>query len=132
MFILYTPSFHSVGNETLSVWTKGKIDIRARLAVPTYLLASRRDFQCLPTKVSLALGQCFKIHSSPQATLLTYKTFFDYFSPFHLHRSALNRTAADRARIPLKSHLISTPTNSHNFFILKHLKSLQHVSIQRS
>ena len=32
------------------------------------------------------------------------------------------------------NHLISTPTNAHTkiFFTLKHLKSLQHVSIIRS
>jgi hypothetical protein len=89
-----------VGNETLSLCTKRKIDISARLTVPTYLLALRRDFQRQPKKVSLALGQCAKIHSSPQATLLTYETFFDYFSAFLIHRSVLKRTAADRARIP--------------------------------
>jgi hypothetical protein len=71
-----------VGKEALPVCTKRNTDISARLAVPTYLLALRRDFQRLPTKVSLALGQCVKIHSSPQATLLTYEMFFDYFSGF--------------------------------------------------
>jgi hypothetical protein len=97
-----TPSFHSVGKETPSVCARRKIVIRARLAVPTYLLALRREFQRLPTKVSLALGQCFKIPPSPQATLLIYETFFDYFSVFLLHHSALKKNAADRARIPLK------------------------------
>jgi hypothetical protein len=53
-------------------------------------------------QASLALGQYVKIPSSPQATLLTYETFFDYFSAFLLHHSALQKTAADRARIPLK------------------------------
>jgi hypothetical protein len=72
----------------------------------TYWLYSGISSVCL-RKFSLALSQCVKFPSSPLTTLLTYETFFNYFSAFLLYHSALKKTAADRARIALKRYRLT-------------------------